>query len=140
MNFEVEECPICINELVKTKNYTITQCGHEFHSSCLIQSCRQKNSCPICRKNLFDPIVIDLTTEDEEEQHLPQHLPQQPEPLDDDNDNTFYDDMPELIPNISPQQPHQPIESFILYDFYDAGTLPDYYNLPEMIRNNNLLE
>jgi hypothetical protein len=165
MNIEVNECPICINELVKTTNYTITQCGHEFHSSCLIQSCRQKNSCPICRKNLFDPIVvIDLTIPDEDEDGpflppilLPQHLPQQPEPLDDiDDDESFYADMPQLIPNtplpqapqqLPPQQlppqplpPQQPIETFILYDFYDAGTIPDYYNLPDLIRNNNLLQ
>jgi hypothetical protein len=150
MYCELNECPICINELVKTENYTITQCGHEFHFSCLIQSCRQRNSCPICRTNLFDPIVvIDLTIDDEHEDgpFLPQHQ-QQPEPLDDNDDDddeeANYGDMPELIPNIplqpQPQPQQQTIQTFILYDFYDAGTIPDYYNLPDLIRNNNLLQ
>lgn len=50
---ERKTCGICCEELLTTKNYCVTDCQHEFHTSCLYQ-CR-KGQCPYCRQ----PIVAE---------------------------------------------------------------------------------
>lgn len=42
------ECCICL-ELINDVNVAITECGHKFHTSCLLKC---KNGCPLCRKTL----------------------------------------------------------------------------------------
>lgn len=44
------ECPICTE--VFNDNYITTECGHKFHTECLIMWCRQHRettTCPVCR-------------------------------------------------------------------------------------------
>lgn len=48
----IEECSCCLNKLNTNNNYTITKCGHKFHSTCIFAALKQKNSCPLCRKTL----------------------------------------------------------------------------------------
>ena len=48
-----EECSCCLNKLNINNNYTITKCGHKFHSTCIFAALKQKNSCPLCRKTLY---------------------------------------------------------------------------------------
>lgn len=43
-----EECCICF-ESMDVKNVAVTECGHKFHTSCLMKC---KNGCPLCRKDL----------------------------------------------------------------------------------------
>lgn len=43
------ECCICMSE-IKRKDYTITECRHTFHSSCILKSCYNNGfTCPMCR-------------------------------------------------------------------------------------------
>ena len=50
-----EECPICYDEITNKANKTITECGHCFHSSCLIKHAILTNTgCPMCRQQLAD--------------------------------------------------------------------------------------
>ena len=50
-----EECPICYDEITNQSNKTITECGHCFHSSCLIKHAILTNTgCPMCRQQLAD--------------------------------------------------------------------------------------
>lgn len=47
-------CPICLDEFNETKNKTITDCGHKFHTSCLMENISLNGfGCPYCRKQLF---------------------------------------------------------------------------------------
>lgn len=45
------ECCICL-EPITDVNVAVTECGHKFHTSCLIKC---KNGCPLCRKQLDKP-------------------------------------------------------------------------------------
>jgi hypothetical protein len=53
-----EECPICYEAIYNRKNAFLTDCGHSFHYSCIINY-DYKNSfvkngvfCPICRQDM----------------------------------------------------------------------------------------
>jgi hypothetical protein len=59
-----DECPICLDPIHATKNRTTTECGHCFHSSCLIKHSVLTNlGCPLCRNALAD-----IPEEEEEEE------------------------------------------------------------------------
>jgi hypothetical protein len=45
-----EECAICLDKLTKGRNYCSTECGHNYHTSCLLKT---NNICPICRHVLL---------------------------------------------------------------------------------------
>ena len=53
-----KECPICMEYLSTTKNYTITKCGHEFCTTCLLKSCVRNGKCPICRDPLATNYLV----------------------------------------------------------------------------------
>jgi hypothetical protein len=43
-------CPICLEELdIIDKPKFKLNCGHEYHTECIIQSLRKNNECPYCR-------------------------------------------------------------------------------------------
>lgn len=44
-------CPICLS-MFEEKDIIITECGHKFHHSCLKESLKRGNKCPICRSQL----------------------------------------------------------------------------------------
>ena len=44
-------CPICLNEM-KDINVVTTSCNHRFCFKCLMDSCKIKNNCPLCRKEI----------------------------------------------------------------------------------------
>ena len=44
-------CPICNAEIEATRNYTITECGDKFHTTCLMNHV-QKNVTSCLAKNL----------------------------------------------------------------------------------------
>jgi hypothetical protein len=44
-------CPICLNEM-KDINIVTTSCNHRFCFQCLMDSCKIKNNCPLCRKEI----------------------------------------------------------------------------------------
>lgn len=50
---ELELCPVCLDTIENINNAT-TNCGHQFHLTCLMRCFVTKNSCPICRRALDD--------------------------------------------------------------------------------------
>lgn len=49
------ECVICLEEVEINKNITFTQCGHCFHSNCLIKNIAYNGyNCPYCRSSMAD--------------------------------------------------------------------------------------
>lgn len=47
---ENTECPICIETI--TRNFTVTNCGHYYHTHCLETWKRTSNRCPCCRTTM----------------------------------------------------------------------------------------
>ena len=61
------DCPICFETITLNVNRIITECGHEFHCSCLMKSVTTNNfGCPLCRSVLAETNDED---EDEEEEY-----------------------------------------------------------------------
>ena len=50
---DTETCTICLEKFADSDKscYTIPQCNHTFHTSCLMQWFRQEMRCPLCRDN-----------------------------------------------------------------------------------------
>lgn len=70
------ECPICMDD-IQAVNCTTTECGHQFHTSCLMKNIAHNGfGCPYCRSVLAevpeeedddDDVSDDLTYEEDEE-------------------------------------------------------------------------
>ena len=58
------ECPICFEGLQKRKNIKKTICGHKFCKECIEEWTEKELSCPLCRENLQDKVVIDINEND----------------------------------------------------------------------------
>tara|TARA_Y100001933_G_C18508235_1_gene359583 strand:- start:95 stop:382 length:288 start_codon:yes stop_codon:yes gene_type:complete len=54
------ECPICFEEITEKKNMKKTICGHKFCKECIEEWREKESSCPLCRENLEDKVVIDI--------------------------------------------------------------------------------
>ena len=49
------ECSICIENIKFDKNCIITECGHHFHTACLLKNIRVNNfCCPYCRAEMVE--------------------------------------------------------------------------------------
>lgn len=61
------ECCICMETLSYTTNYVKTECGHQFHCSCLMKNTAHNGyGCPYCRTSLAEEILDDYDDEDDE--------------------------------------------------------------------------
>ena len=56
-NNEKGMCNICFEELPLGEEYA-TKCGHCFHTKCLLTWLEKNNTCPCCRKELYEKYVI----------------------------------------------------------------------------------
>ena len=67
MSAPIIECPICMDEIDITKNSVITDCGHMFHCSCLMQNAVYNGFvCPYCRTTMAtEPPLEDEDNEDD---------------------------------------------------------------------------
>ena len=53
------ECPVCL-DVIGEKNYTVTECGHTFHATCIFINMRMSStSCPLCREELIPDLSFD---------------------------------------------------------------------------------
>ena len=52
-----ETCPICYEE-IKKYGFCVTNCSHVFCMDCMVESMKQRRSCPLCRENM-DPEVTE---------------------------------------------------------------------------------
>ena len=67
------ECPICMEEIVLTKNCVTTECGHCFHTNCLMTSVAHNGfACPYCRAAMAQAVNDDDDeyAEDEDDDSL----------------------------------------------------------------------
>lgn len=63
---EIQECPICLEEIVGIKNRVTTDCGHTFHCRCLFNNAAHNGfGCPFCRAELADEVQDSDDDEDE---------------------------------------------------------------------------
>ena len=46
-----EDCSICLDSTIETE-WTRTNCGHQFHKSCLLKWIETNRTCPNCRMNI----------------------------------------------------------------------------------------
>ena len=66
----VVECPICYDEIDVLKNCVTTECGHQFHCSCLMKNSATNGfSCPMCRSVMAEELDSE-SDEDEDEESL----------------------------------------------------------------------
>lgn len=62
------ECPICMDVIDMEKNSVVTDCGHTFHCSCLMQNAAHNGfGCPYCRSKMAEEPANEEEEEDEEE-------------------------------------------------------------------------
>ena len=60
------DCPICMDAVQSTINCVITECGHTFHTRCLLTNIVHNGfDCPYCRTEMVPEKL--LQTEEEEE-------------------------------------------------------------------------
>ena len=58
------ECPICMDCILDTKNRVTTECGHCFHTNCLMTSVAHNGfGCPYCRTAM----TVEIKDEDDDE-------------------------------------------------------------------------
>ena len=65
------ECPICMDNISETSNKVITECGHCFHTSCLMTNISHNGfGCPYCRTQMAEETASEDDSEayDEEEE------------------------------------------------------------------------
>lgn len=50
-----DECAICLECINPGKNCCVTDCGHKFHTNCLLKNCEKNNfNCPMCRHTMVE--------------------------------------------------------------------------------------
>lgn len=67
-NCEVVECPICMLDIDTTNNRVTTECGHAFHTKCLLSNVAFNGfGCPYCRSEMVEESVANHNHEDDED-------------------------------------------------------------------------
>ena len=75
---EISECPICMDTIDVSKNCVTTECGHKFHTSCLMRNVSFNGfECPYCRTVMAE----DDSEEIDYEEYVDEHV--------DDNDDNL---------------------------------------------------
>ncbi len=77
------DCPVCLNAVTYLVNCATTNCGHKFHTSCLLKCVSHLGfSCPYCRNNMAN--VEEHEEEEEEEEEEEDEPEPEPAPVDDE--------------------------------------------------------
>lgn len=62
-----QECPICMDTIEGLCNRVVTECGHAFHCSCLMQNTAHNGfGCPYCRTKMADEPEEEEDEEDDD--------------------------------------------------------------------------
>ena len=136
------ECPICMEIIDLCKNCSTTECGHQFHSNCLMKSIAYNGfGCPYCRFEMVEDMSEDeIDDEDDEEYQEGDENQEENEDgeegdqdEDDDGDDED-DDEDEFIVN-----PNEPLPSFELIQkkFIEKGIT--YESLVKTIMFNSMI-
>ena len=63
MTEDTNECSICYDIVNKNNNCVITECGHCFHTTCLMKNVALNGyGCPLCRRSLSKEDTVDDDT------------------------------------------------------------------------------
>jgi hypothetical protein len=63
---QVNECPICMDAIDGLCNKVVTECGHAFHCSCLMQNAAHNGfGCPYCRTTMAETPAAEEDDEDD---------------------------------------------------------------------------
>ena len=69
MSAAVIECPICMDPIETTRNCTTTECGHCFHTKCLMTSVAHNGfGCPYCRTRMADEVADEDSEYDDDDE------------------------------------------------------------------------
>jgi len=59
---EEQMCPVCMDYIVGITNKVVTECGHCFHTNCLMANVSYNGfGCPYCRTMMADEPILDNT-------------------------------------------------------------------------------
>ena len=50
LDFHNDKCAICLEDFNKKNNKVILNCGHSFHSECILNWFDKKMKCPYCNR------------------------------------------------------------------------------------------
>ena len=65
--FVVNECPICMDPIETQRNCVTTECGHCFHTNCLMTSVAHNGfGCPYCRTKMAEEVAEEESEYDDE--------------------------------------------------------------------------
>lgn len=126
------ECPICMEIIDLCKNCSTTECGHKFHSNCLMRSIAFNGfGCPYCRFEMVEEID-DSEDEEDEEGEDREDGDEDGEEGDDDEDDEDYEGEDD-------ENENQPLPSFELIQkkFIDKGIT--YESLVKTIMFNSMI-
>lgn len=80
------DCPICYEQIFVGRNCVTTECGHTFHTNCLLKNTRFNGyGCPYCREKLVDEpikVVTDISEIISDDDDMPSLIT-----VSDDDDN-----------------------------------------------------
>ena len=126
------ECPICMEIIDLCKNCSTTECGHKFHSNCLMKSIAFNGfGCPYCRFEMVEEID-DSDDEDDEEGGEEGEERENEDGDDDEEDDEDYEGEDD-------ENENQPLPSFELIQkkFIDKGIT--YESLVKTIMFNSMI-
>ena len=67
----VNECPICMDPIETQKNCVTTECGHCFHTNCLMTSVAHNGfGCPYCRTKMAEEVAEENSDYDDDEEEI----------------------------------------------------------------------
>ena len=128
------ECPICMEIIDLCKNCATTECGHKFHSNCLMRSIAFNGfGCPYCRFEMVEEID---DSDDEEDEREDGDGDGDEEGGEDDDDDDEEDEDYEGEDDV---EGNQPLPSFELIQkkFIDKGIT--YESLVKTIMFNSMI-
>jgi hypothetical protein len=131
------ECPICMEIIDLCKNCATTECGHKFHSNCLMKSIAFNGfGCPYCRFEMVEEIV---DSEDEEGDDNDNNNDDDDDDYDDDDEDDDNDDEDEEYENNDDENDNEVLPSFELIQkkFIEQGIT--YESLVKTIMFNSLI-
>ena len=62
---EEKSCAICLDDLSNKRQLTKLDCGHDFHSKCILKWLQRSDRCPLCKTSVkidvvSDPLSMDI--------------------------------------------------------------------------------
>lgn len=125
------ECPICMEIIDLCKNCATTECGHKFHSNCLMKSIAFNGfGCPYCRFEMVEE--IDDSDDEDDEEEGGEGEEREDGDGDDDEEDEDYDGEDD-------ENENQPLPSFELIQkkFIEKGIT--YESLVKTIMFNSMI-